>query len=276
MRLLNYVAQYVDTRDVSSGYLHQLLAAAKGLERFCKAEIDTTDLNPSLLNSYLRSMKDAGCSAEYRKSRRRMLLTLWTAAADDGLAIEPVRRKIMIIGACDRVTTAWTIDEVRHLFETARTLDGIYRGVARYLYWPSYIAAAWDSGLRGCDLRSIERPWIRESMLVIQRKTGKRIRIHFRRSTLALITAAFPPDRALIWPRGCIECWRDEARAIIKKAGLSGSIGRLRHSSGTAAERERRGHGHEHLGNTRTVFEKHYLDSSQIDDERARPPELFP
>lgn len=57
-------------------------------------------------------------------------------------------------------------------------------------------------------------------------------------------------------------------------AGLSGSIGRLRHSSGTAFEISHPQRGHEHLGNTRKVFEGHYLDESLIGGEVDMPPEL--
>lgn len=56
---------------------------------------------------------------------------------------------------------------------------------------------------------------------------------------------------------------------------MEGSIGKLRHSSGTAAEIIHPGHGHEHLGNTRDVFERHYLDLQKVCSLRVQPPSLL-
>jgi hypothetical protein len=92
---------------------------------------------------------------------------------------------------------------------------------------------------------------------------------------VAAIDATFPPDRPLCFPTwGRLELWRREALRLVKLAGLSGGIGQLRHSSGTAVELHHPGRGHEHLGNTRAVFERHYLDLDQTAFERPLPPEL--
>lgn len=274
MRLLEFVTQYSLARDISAAHIAQLRYAVMGLEKFAGRPICTCDLSPELLNNYLRQMREQHCSDSYRKSRRMNLLLLWGAAADAGMAGEPSRRKIMRILVRDRVTEAWTVEQVRQLLSVARELTGTIFNVPRRLYWPSFIAASWDSGLRGVDLRSLERNWIQPSMQIIQRKTGRRIRVQLRSATIDLIRETFPPDRALIWPHGCIRHWREEAQKIVRAAGLPGSIGRLRHSSGTAVERISPGSGHRHLGNGRKVFEQHYLDESQLEDTRPLPPEL--
>ena len=49
----------------------------------------------------------------------------------------------------------------------------------------------------------------------------------------------------------------------------------LRSSSGTAVEKASPGRGHLHLGNTRDVFERNYLDESQTAFNRPLPPALI-
>ena len=89
------------------------------------------------------------------------------------------------------------------------------------------------------------------------------------------IDASFPPDRELIWPLwGRLGCWRRAAKRLVRAAGLPGSIGRLRHSSGTAVEIKHPGRGHEHLGNTRAVFERNYLDHQMIEGNKVLPDSL--
>jgi hypothetical protein len=259
---------------VSNAHIGQLVYAVRGIETFAGRTLCTCDFTPELINAYLRQMKCDGRSDEYRKSRRGNLLTIWDAAADRGMAPEFNRRKIMRIVVRDRLPSAWTLDEVRHLLSVAKLLRGTFHHVPKRVYWPSYIASAWDTGLRGVDLRSFERTWLRPSVVIVQKKTGKRIRIQFRQSTLDLIRASFPPDRALIWPCGCIRTWREEASLIISAAGLEGTIGRLRHSSGTRVEVDHPGFGHQHLGNGEDVFRRHYFDQSHQEITKPMPTEL--
>lgn len=278
--LRDFVSLFGSARDVSAGYIDQLRWAVHGLEKFAGRKIKCAELSHELLNGYLRWMRENGRSTETRRSRRRNLLILWRAAADLGLAIEPIGRRVMRICACDKIITAWTMEEAMRLDRAAMRLQGYYpNGIARANYWDSYIRGAWDSALRGCDLRSFERDWIppHRRVVVVQRKTHKRIVIQFHQSTVEAINRTFPPKRALIWPLwASLDRWRREAKLIVRMAGLRGSIGRLRHSSGTAVELLSRGHGHEHLGNTREIFERHYLDHSQLVDTRQLPPELPP
>lgn len=280
MFLRDFVPLFGSARDVSAGYLDQLYWAVHGLEKFARRRIDSSDLTHDLLNAYLRWMREHGRSTETRRSRRRNLLILWRAMADLGLAAEPIGRRVMRICGCDRITMAWTFDEALQLDAVALRLPGKYsNGVPRALYWDSYIRAAWDSALRGCDLRSFEHDWIppHRRVVVVQRKTRKRIIIQFHKSTIEAIERTFPPHRAMIWPLwASLDRWRREAKMIVRRAGLKGSIGKLRHSSGTAVELIARGQGHEHLGNTREVFERHYLDHSQLLDTRPLPPEIPP
>ena len=65
-----------------------------------------------------------------------------------------------------------------------------------------------------------------------------------------------------------------EFSRIVAKAGLDGSFKKLRKSSGTRAEQLEPGRGHIHLGNSRKVFEQHYLGNDPAKIQPIRLPSL--
>lgn len=71
------------------------------------------------------------------------------------------------------------------------------------------------------------------------------------------------------------ESFRKEARKLISAAGLPGSLKWLRSGSGSNFERLHPGRGHEHLGNTRAVFEAHYLVDEIVNSDAALLPEAL-
>lgn len=278
IRLRDFVDEYVSARDISDSYANQLYWFVNALERSAHRSLMVSDLQIVLINDHLKSTRNT-LSAETRKSHRRMALTLWQAAADCHLVPEPSRRKVMRIRTPDHWHRSWTTEQVQSLLQATQKLCCTYQGgMSKSCYWRSYILGAWDSGLRGCDMRRVRREDIdREGRaVVIQHKTGRLLRVCFRPETMAAIHASFPPNRDLVWPLwGRIECWRREAQRLVSLAGLRGSIGQLRHSSGTAVELLYPGHGHEHLGNTRQVFERHYLDHQRVQERRLLPESLL-
>jgi hypothetical protein len=277
MDLKEWASRYVDNRDVTDAYANQLRWAVMAFERTIGRTVDLADLSPELVNRHLKATRDT-LKPETRKTHRRVLLTLWQAAADDGLAPEPIRRKVMPIRVPDKLQRAWDVDQVRMLLAAADRLKRYYpHGIAKRDYWRSYVMAAWDTGLRGCDMRKIAQSDIGDDgrIVLVQKKTGRIIRTCVRAETLAAINNTFPPDREQVWPLWArMELWRREASKLVRAAGLKGSIGQLRHSSGTAVEQLNPGHGHEHLGNTRAVFERHYLDRTKTGETGTLPPKL--
>ena len=267
MRLKELLQEHSSAREIEKDYEDQLRWALTALERCAGRPLTTDDFSPELVNHHIQCCRRKGMRDESRKSRLRNLLVLWHAAADRGLAPEPPRRQIVRIKVADRIPTAWTIANVRILLGAAGMLHGTYRnGIAKSAYWQSYIRAAWDTGLRGVDLRRFRTDQVAERVRLIQHKTGKRIRIGLQPLTLVAIHKTYPPQRDVVWPLwGRLELWRREAKKIVRRAGLRGGIGRLRHSSGTAFEILHPQRGHEHLGNTRKVFQGHYLDQDLIE-----------
>lgn len=277
MQLRAYLRQYEARRDVSSAYVRQLDSAIVGFGKFIGREPNVDDLVPATVNTHLRSMRDAGRSDCYRRQRLVNLCVLWNAAADDGLIPYPSRRALIRIKVGDTDGRTLRIEEVRGLIATATQLDGRYsHGIGRSGYWCSYLRAAWDTGLRGCDLRRLTVDTLRERVFaVVQVKTRKRLRRAMRQSTIDAIAATLPPSRQLAWPLwASLEMFRREARDLFKAAGISGSLKNLRSACGTNVELNNPGRGHDVLGNTRKIFESHYFDATQDESEPLMPEEL--
>jgi hypothetical protein len=108
---------------------------------------------------------------------------------------------------------------------------------------------------------SVERSWIdrNNQFITVRHKTGRRVAVGLYPATLELIDATFPPERKLIWPLSVSREWmRQTFCKIVEIAGVSGSLKWLRAGSGTSVD-ELHGHGEQHLGNSRAIFERHYL-----------------
>lgn len=268
--LRDYAEQYVRLRDGSPGYRRQLLWCVGFVEQWAGRPLSVVELSDVIIRDYVFAHRGRLAPRTLR-NRRNMLLRLLNHACDDEtLAARPspprrsARPAIRVAAA--NVST-WTIGEVRHLLATAGTLSKEYPShMSASLYWCSWIRAAWDSGLRGCDLRSLARHWINDRgvLTITQAKTGKRHYACFRPSTLAAIDQLWNDSRRFVWPLFCsLSEWRKEAADLVKLAGLSGSIGMLRHSAGTHVELHHPGHGPLFLGNTPDVFYQHYFDRSR-------------
>ncbi len=171
--------------------------------------------------------------------------------------------------------SAWTVDQVRSLLEAAGRLSGTYAGrFSKSGYWRSYILAGWDLGWRGCDLRSLPIAAVAPRLAIVQQKTQRPVFGRLRPAALAAIADFVGGDeRELVWPLWCkISTWRLIARRLVSRCDLPGSIGWLRSSAATACELAHPGRGYQFLGNTPTVFYRHYFDQSQT--EPPQPPAL--
>jgi integrase len=162
------------------------------------------------------------------------------------------------------------------LIVAAAALPGCFRtlDLSRAEYFSTLIRVAWDSGLRRRDLHKLRTRDLQPEWVHYQQKTAKPVRVRLRASTLDVVKRwARRPD-AVLWPLwGTDEVFRSTFAKIVRTAGIPpGPFKRIRKSSGTAAEAACPGAGHLLLGNTRRVFERHYLDAAQV--AGPQPPEL--
>ncbi len=215
-----------------------------------------TTFSAQSVSQFLLAKQIAGRSPDYRRSLRNGLVALLRHRGDTD-RVRPVKLRPL-------EPECWTTEQVVRLVATARQ----YRYRRDPDYWPTLIEAAYYTGLCQVDLETITRVHIAPDGTVCIRRsrTGKRVVAWLPTEILAS-----RPGTGPLWPRQIsAEMFRRHFAKIVTMAGLAGTFKRLRKSSGTAVEQLYPGRGHEHLANSRAVFERHYLAASHV------PPALLP
>ena len=224
---------------------------------FCRwygGDVPESDLTADTLNRFLREKQLAGRSSYYRKSLRSGLV----AVLRDRLGSDKVRS--IRLDALD--VRCWDGAEVARLVERCDVLPDQHRNYFRHA-----IALAYHTGLSQVDLHRVERLHVGEGGTIRLRrsKTGQECFV----ALPAELLAELPRDGPLLPVKMSREMFRRHFKRVVAAAGLRGTFKTLRASSGTAAELLT-GRGHEHLANSRKVFERHYLDRSRIAREPVR------
>lgn len=265
-RICEIAERYIASHDISEGHAREIRGHARRYPG---------DFSADGLNGDLRRLRQLGRSDSYIRDRRVYVLMLWRFAASLDILPDPPLSKILRVRVRDLVPRGYEPEQVASLVDVAARLRGVYAsGIDRAEWWIGHILAAWDTGLSTCDLLAVERDWIRpdQTMTTVRKKTGKRVVVAFRDQTLTAIDATFPPERRLIWPLTVSrEMMRKTFAAMASRAGVGGTLKWLRAGSGTSVD-ELHGRGEAHLGNTRQVFERHYLCRSAV----ARLPASVP
>ena len=139
---------------LSPGYEKNLARAVAQFGEHLGRDPAIEDLDEQAIAAWLHS---------YRRERsdtttnnvRRMIFTLWDAAADDGLVRPPRRRRVRRLKENQAPPQAWTVSEVRTILEAARAQTGEIAGIPARLWWPSLILAVYWSGCRIGAMRSV-------------------------------------------------------------------------------------------------------------------------
>jgi hypothetical protein len=272
--LLDLVDGYMLRRDIPDATASQYRWAIHTIGRHAGEPLSTRTISDDQVNRALLSLQRAGRSPHYLRSVKAAVVAVWRDAADSGYCQPPGRiRTIRTTPPCGVV---WTHDQVQQLVAAARMLQGEFRHLplARAWYWETLIRAAWDSGLRRRDLHRFRRCDLSDDFIWRQQKTKRPVRVRLRASTLARIDAWGRGRLAVLWPLfGTGTAWDAAWRQLVGLAKIPyGPFKTIRKSAGTAAEAQQPGAGHLLLGNTRGVFERHYLDASQV--KPPQPPEI--
>lgn len=226
------------------------------------------------VNRFLAGLAERWAPATVR-GYRVDLLTLWAAAADEGLADPPQRRLLRPTPVPDPLVECFTVDETRRILAAAGRLRRVYPdGVRAADYWPGVIRLAWDTGLRRADCWGFQQQNVDVGgrWRVVQRKTGKLVCGVMWPSTVQAVRALHgrQPFR---WSRRP-EAFCRQFRRIVAAAGVrAGTFRWLRRSSGSYVEAASPGAGWRHLGHgSPAVFRRHY--DAQLAPPDWRPPEL--
>lgn len=271
---------YSLTRDVKPGTLRQYVIVADLIERWAGQPVALDEIDERSVSEWLRDYAQT-VKPHTVKGKKSMLLALWRAAADDGLASQPSARRVRRVRLPQLVPTAWTQAEVEQLLVAVGRLKRRHRsGLSRAAWWDLAVRVAWDSGLRWGDLMRLRVDAIAAdgTATVSQSKTGKVSTFRLSGTTIAALRATLAAcPRVLVcpWPASN-ETFRDQFSRIVRKSGIrAGTWKWIRRGSGTDVEMQLRGTGHLHLGNTRAVFDRSYGDPTQLGAQTPAPRELL-
>ncbi len=216
----------------------------------------TEEFTPDMVSRFLAAKQHDNRSSYYRKSLRNGLRALLVHIGRD-----IPRGKLRSVKLTTLEPIAWTEEEVgRLVFACDVMFEGDHE---KRLYMRTLILAAYYTGASQIDLHGLTRANIAANGIVryLRSKTGKPV---VTAMPVDLIAQLPPSDP--IWPlKISPEMFRRRFAQIVKIAGLRGSFKTLRKSSGTGVEMLHPGRGHEHLGNSRKVFETHYLARGSLE-----------
>lgn len=219
------------------------------------SDVPRADLTAERVSEYLRAKQREGRSPHYVKSLRGGLLAVLAPWVD--------QRNVRTIRPPKLDPDSWLPEEVDLLIDRVDTLPEYKRP-----YYSRIIGYGFYTGLSKVDLHLLERRhFTRAGVLITRRhRTGKLVVVE-----VPIWLLRGMPMSGRFFPR----LWSDEQfrrdfGRIVQAAGLTGTFKQLRKTSGTEADLQNPGRGHIHLGNTRKVFEAHYLNNRRVHREPIR------
>ena len=267
-----YVRDYELTRELQSNSVDQISICARLLERWNGGPVKLADLDERMLSEFLLDYSRGGKAPSTVRAKRVQLLSLWRAAADDGLCRPPTRR-IRSVRVPQIAPTAWRYDEVCKLVETCAGLPRCHAsGMRRSEWWALAIRVAWDSGLRWED--QVERARVDgvtpEGWLAMpQHKTGRVMVRMLSEGTMAALRDSVARHRRVLitpWSKSH-ETFSEQFRLIVEKSGVrKGTWKWLRRAGATDCEAQQAGSATNHLGHApgSRIAERHYIDPTLL------------
>jgi integrase len=274
---------YVPSRlDLSDGAIEQMRITIRLLERWAGRSLSVYDLTEDLVRRFLTDYCRHHAPATVN-SKRCQILALWQLAYDEEILERPPRRK-RIRRATDApaVPESWTPKEVGRILESSEQdrngIDGIPAGD----WWRSLLLVLYDSGeRRGAAVNGVEPDDLSldGGWVVFRRTKTRRPRwSQLHPDTVEACRVVYDAERQFVWPWPFSrEALEKRFRAILKRAGVrygrgkGGLFHKLRRTSGTLVEAAG-GDGAKHLGNTRSLFERHYCDPRFLPSQLERLP----
>jgi hypothetical protein len=275
LRLL--VDAYILTHDLQRSTEHYYRTAVGVFVRWHRRDqrtriirdVPMKDFTPDRVSEFLHQKQQDGASSYYLKSLRNALRALLYFAGKTG--------RVRSVKLHSLAFDIWDAEDVSKLVAavdaTIKNGQHTPHAEARRKFWREIITAAWYTGLSSNDLHLLSRVNVATDgrMLAERHKTGKRVLSWLPPELTKSIRESAQPPWALQTSR---EFFRLEFRRITKAAGLKGTFKKLRKSSGTNVEIHFPGKGHEHLANTRQVFEQHYLSVDALPAKPFKPSRL--
>ena len=267
MTLREFAEAYALQSGASPGYREQLVVLTKRLPW------GVANLTVSNIDAYLtHALNHLAASTVH--NHRRMLSTLRRAALRDGLLVDDCTRPIRRVKHTLPMVRAWTHDEMRHLLSVASEMPGGTLYCPHQILLPAWILVGYSSGLRLGDLLAVTYDALRgDRLATVLQKTRQPHVVVLDNNALESIRSL--PRRGPKIFGGLVGRSRIivAMRALVKRAGLTGSGKYLRRASATYAQlagMDATGH----LGHLTPGMKRHYLDMVILSDLKRAVPSL--
>jgi hypothetical protein len=262
-------AKYLAERMCSAEYRRQLLKLSKALG----------EMSAKAINAHLRVRLEEVSSVTVA-NERRMALTLWRWAWEEGLIHEPPRG-VMRIRATTKPVKAWTISDCCTLVKTAEKFFGrrLRNGADVGVFLQCWALLGYETGARYGDIFA----WRRENF------TGRAV--GWVTSKTQVVCTRLLSEKAMELVELMLEdstdgtvlgwvCCRRYSfrmmRELIASSTKSGSGRWLRRSAATHIELQDPGKAQWFLAHkTPGLAARHYLDQSQLVGSASRPPAIY-
>jgi integrase len=263
------VEQYLSGRGAVPEYRRALTRLAAMLP----------ELSAKAVNSYLRARQESVSSITVA-NERRMILTLWRWAWEEGL-VDSAPRGVLRVKAPLQPVRAWSISECRELVKAAEKFFGkrLRCGADLGVFLKCWVVLAYETGARYGDIFSWRRSNISgDAIGWVTSKTGVVCARPLSDGAIALVNQmleASPDDRILGWV-----CCRRQSfkfmRKLISSVSKDGSGKWLRRSAATHIEMQEPGKAQWFLAHKSPgMAMRHYLDQRQLAGSTPRPPSVF-
>jgi hypothetical protein len=267
MDLVDFARSYALRSGASPGYTEQLVVLTKRLPW------GVTDLTVDKIDAYLTTAL-SHLAASTVHNHRRMLSTLRRAALRDGLLVDDCTRPIRRVKHTLPMVRAWTHSEMAHLLSVAAEMPGRTLHCPHKILLPAWILVGYSSGLRLGDMLAITYDSLRgDRLATVLQKTRQPHVVVLDNNALESIRSL--PRRGPKIFGGLVGRSRIivAMRALVKRAGLTGSGKYLRRASATYAQlagMDATGH----LGHLTPGMKRHYLDMVILSDLKRAVPSL--
>lgn len=261
-----YLPYHLGMRESTA---RQLQTAVNVFQRWTKRPVRIEELSDELVIRFLADFSRQVSSTTVN-SKRRALLALWRFAHKKNL-IDRLPCDIPKFPESWRDPEAWTVSEVERILTEAQHQPGTFDGISAGDWWLSFLLCLYDSGARVGAVLQVRPDEVNltEGGFLLRAEVQKTRRARWcaiSDQTVKACAAIWSPGRRRMWPWAHTPCWLSRKfKKILEAAGVSfgvhhgGVFHKLRRTSGTLVE-QAGGDGSRHLGNTRAVFENHYLD----------------
>jgi len=265
MTLRAALDSYILYHQLAPETINWYCRAVKAFTGWAGGDVPLSEFNGEAISRMLLDKHREGLSAFYVRSLRSALV----AILHDVRGGEAERVRSVKTPTLD--PHGLTPEEVGRLIAQCAALPLHLRYKCEALLELGYY-----SGLDPKDIWRMERAdiWPGGEIFFRRGKTGAAVFVKIPPELLAMIDAHFPAEGPLL--KGFIG--RDYFRHIVRRlfcaAGLKGSFKTLRKSSGSLVEQECPGKGCRHLGNSATIFKRHYEVKRLIMSEPTMPPPI--